>query len=676
VYELVKNCYDANATDVYVDFKDASLDPINGTITISDNGTGMSFSDIRDKWMVVGTNSKRTKLYSDPPFDRKFVGEKGIGRFAVDKLGERLLIRTKTKGERRRLNVTIKWDEYETKANAPKPMLFTEMANEFFYEPAPADEHGTTLVISRLSENWSNFDLDRLYIELSKIVSPFYPVDPPFDIFLNSNTDLEYRNTAVKADPVKYYSHYGELSFDLSTGKQQVLKLNQSNGKIQTDWIDIQSFGPIKMRVYYFNESAKKRYRTAYKNDESRIDGIKIYRDGIITTPFAEYEGDPNKKRDILGIDKRRWRGAFDKVGTREIIGVVDISKQQNPNIIDATNRQDFIDNSEYRRLKEFIIEQIDVLGELKDYERKVKRSAVEKELQKASDEVKQFSTEIRSLEKQIVREHPQLKGVLTPLVDQASTLGKTISDSISEQKKFEKDVVRKEKIYLSLMSLQDYAANISHAVRTSLGKIKRSAEFFVNNFPNPTFDDLFKEYALFIYGEMNVLLKVTDFMLSYASSELDFEDVDIKELIESIFLSEYRTVLEAENISVELEIRDTFIINTNKRFFHDIFGNLISNSIKALRNTPNKVIKCSGLLGSDAFDLYFSDNGYGITKGDEEWIFGLYNTRTADKGGAGIGLYIVEKRIEALRGSIEVAESEFKPIGATFKITFPFDRD
>lgn len=55
----------------------------------------MSFIDIRDKWMVVGTNSKRTKQYSDPPFNRKLVGEKGVGRFAVDKLGERLVIHTK-----------------------------------------------------------------------------------------------------------------------------------------------------------------------------------------------------------------------------------------------------------------------------------------------------------------------------------------------------------------------------------------------------------------------------------------------------------------------------------------------------------------------------------------------------------------------------------------------------
>ncbi|MEO6330825.1 MAG: ATP-binding protein, partial [Ginsengibacter sp.] len=99
------------------------------------------------------------------------------------------------------------------------------------------------------------------------------------------------------------------------------------------------------------------------------------------------------------------------------------------------------------------------------------------------------------------------------------------------------------------------------------------------------------------------------------------------------------------------------------------------ANSIKALQKSKDKIIKCSGYLDDDNFTLYFSDNGVGVNKGDEKWVFGLYNTRTAEQGGAGIGLYIVEKRIEALRGTVELVGSEFKPAGATFKIKFPFNK-
>ena len=106
-----------------------------------------------------------------------------------------------------------------------------------------------------------------------------------------------------------------------------------------------------------------------------------------------------------------------------------------------------------------------------------------------------------------------------------------------------------------------------------------------------------------------------------------------------------------------------------------DIFQNLISNSIKALKGRENKKIKCSTFLDDDNFTLYFSDNGAGIKPGDEKWIFGLYNTRTAEQGGSGIGLYIVEKRIEALKGTIEVVEHQLGPTGATFKIKLPFNK-
>lgn len=680
VFELVKNCYDANSTSVMVDFQNVTSKNKNSKITISDNGIGMSFEDIRDKWMVVGTNSKRANLYSNPPFNRKYVGEKGIGRFAVDKLGERLLIKTKQKGDSEWLNVNINWDEYEQKSKESltntQLSLFTEIDNEYSFDLGETNEQGTKLIITNIGEVWTENDIERLYKELSKLVSPFYPLNPPFDIFINTNEFKNYQNKPVKPDPIKFFSHKGEITFDIKNGKQEVLKFDKNDGKIYTESVDIKSFGPIKMKIFFFNEYAKKKYNSAYKNDDTRIDGIKIYRDGVVTTPFAEYQSHQDFKRDILGIDKRLWRDIFYRVGTREVIGILDITKENNPFIIDATNRQDFVDNKEYRELKEFILEQLEVFTEVKKFQKDSKRSDTERELQKAGQEIKNFNDVIEKLEKEISFERPELIEILEPLKEKSKELKIIITQSINEQKKFQKEVLRKENIYHSLMSLQDYASNISHAIRTSLGKIKRQAEFFKLNFPNPKFDNIFKEYASIINEEMEVLIQVTDFMLSYASSDLDFEDFSIKKTIENLLLHNFKETFKAENISVNVEIKDDFIINANKKFFEDIFLNLISNSIKALKNFENKTIKCTGYLGDDHFVLYFSDNGMGIKKGDEKWIFGIYNTRTAELGGAGLGLYIVEKRIEALKGTVEVVTPEFQPTGATFKIMLPFNKD
>lgn len=692
VFELVKNCYDANATSVTVDLQNvSSKNKEDRKIIISDNGTGMSFADIRDKWMVVGTNSKRTKQYSDPPFNRKLVGEKGVGRFAVDKLGERLVIHTKQvysekivdgkkeiEGENW-LNVTINWDEYEAKSIASTKgnqlSLFTEVDNDYSFQQGKKEEHGTDLIISNVSEEWSELDIIRLYNELAKLVSPFYPLNPPFDIFLNSNEFTAYTNKPVKQDPIKFFSHFQEIDFDVAKGKQESLVFDEAKGEIKKVMIPIKKFGPVKFKIYFFNQSAKARFRNAYKGNDERIDGVKIYRDGLVTTPFAEYQRESDHKKDILGIDKRLWRDIFSKVGTREVIGILDITKENNPDIIDATNRQDFVENSAYKELKEFIIQQLDVFGAVKKYERDTKRSVVEKELIQAGHEVKNFSAAIEKIEQLVSGQKPDVEKVFDTLKTQATLLKNAITQSISEQKKFERDVERKERILRSLVSMQEFASMIAHAVRTSIAKVKHLGEFFKLNFPNKEFEEFYPVYATQIYDEMNTLLKVTEFMLSYASADKHYEDFNVKDLLNELLTKAYDTIFKNENIELQVDIKNDFVLNTNKQAFQDVFQNLVSNSIKALRNTNDKKIKCSGYLDAENFTIYFSDNGVGINKGDEDWIFGLFNTRTADIGGAGLGLYIAETQIKSLNGTIKVVESEFKPTGATFKITLPFTK-
>ncbi|KFF16996.1 sensor histidine kinase [Chryseobacterium sp. JM1] len=682
VYELVKNCYDANSTTVNVAFENVSIRNNNGKIVIADNGIGMSFSDIENKWMVVGTNSKRTQQYSDPPFNRKFVGEKGIGRFAVDKLGERIEIKTKKLGSDKWLIVRINWDEYENlakksdKDGAIQLSLFTEVENEYFYELGNLNEQGTIITITSVAEQWSENDIERLNKELSKLISPFYPVSPPFDIWINSNEFIDYKNKPVKAEPIKYYSHHAEIGFDELKNTQETLYFNYQLGKVEKRETPIQKFGPVKIKIFYFNESAKRKYNAAYRNDDTRIDGIKIYRDGVITTPFAEYEADTDKKRDILGIDKRRWRGTFDLIGTREVIGVVDITKEKNPKIIDATNRQDFTANEEYSELKEFILKQLKAFEDLKIFERTQKRSTVENELIVAGKDIKLFEKELDSLANEAeVVQNDRINKLLIDLKFRTKEAHNLINKSVSEQKRYQKEVERKEKVLYSLVSMQEYASMIAHAVRTSIAKVKHLAEFIKENYPNPKFDKYYSLYAISIYKEMDNLISVTDFMLSFANIDGNTEEFNISELITDLLKKQYESLFNTTGVSLEIDIKDNFIIETNKKAFQDIFQNLVSNSLKALKNTDDKKIKCTGYLDTDNFIIYFSDNGEGINENDKEWIFGLFNTRTAEFGGAGIGLYIVSSILKSLKGNIEVVENEFKPTGATFKITIPFNK-
>ena len=106
IFELVKNSYDARATEVIVSFNTSddseegigSLD--NGKIYIVDNGVGMSKDDLDNKWLKLAYSDKQEGS-SEEDIDedslreiknRVLVGSKGIGRFSSDSLGSIITI--------------------------------------------------------------------------------------------------------------------------------------------------------------------------------------------------------------------------------------------------------------------------------------------------------------------------------------------------------------------------------------------------------------------------------------------------------------------------------------------------------------------------------------------------------------------------------------------------------
>ena len=685
LFELVKNCYDANASRVDVVFENVSYDNAvvddttkevrvnpGSKIVIEDNGYGMSFEDIRDKWMVIGTASKRTSPFSPRPFGRRCVGEKGIGRFAVDKLGDKVNIVTKKEEDDRWLNVEIDWNSYFNEVSPDERehiRLFTDIENKYDYldRNEGSGVSGTKLIVSSVREFWSKDDISRFYKEANKIVSPYTLLNPPFKIYITAR-EYGWVEKPVEPDKIDFATEEAEITY--RDGIQETLYFDKDKGCIAKKDGPLRIFGGISLKIFYFDENARRNYYRKYKDVNNRIDGIKIYRDGIIATPFAEAEANPDRKRDILGIDKRLWQDIFNRISTREIIGILDITKDGNPKIIDATNRQDFIDNREYRELKEFILEQLRAFEELKIYKRELKRASVSDELKTAKENVDTFAHSVN----RVIETNPDLKKDLQPLVEQATKAGTSVKKAIEEQKKAEKEYIRKENMYLSIMSLQEYAIHIAHAVRTSLGKIQRKAEFFDKYYPDPEEEEYFKLYAKEIYQEMLVLNQVIDFMLSYSKSGLNFEDLNLNELVSGLFKS-YETSLKAENIRSVVEIPDNLRINTNRQFFMDILQNMISNSVKALKGVPDKTIKCSGYISENDLILSMSDNGIGIPLEKREWVFGVFNTTTAESGGAGIGLYVVKTRVESLKGKVEVVDSEFGKVGTTIKITLPFKK-
>lgn len=174
--ELVKNAYDADATEVRIVFNE-------DTIEVHDNGNGMSRRDFERFWMRIGTTHKQ----SDPqtPLGRVVTGSKGVGRLAVQFLGQAVRVYTRKSGARRTLLASVDWGTARKQGDLIKAGALLTMVS------APeglvnADlEHGTTIQVSRLNDQW---DVDTI----RGLAQELWFLNPPLKLQGSLDTAKEF----------------------------------------------------------------------------------------------------------------------------------------------------------------------------------------------------------------------------------------------------------------------------------------------------------------------------------------------------------------------------------------------------------------------------------------------------------------------------------------------------
>ena len=159
--ELVKNAYDADATEVTLRFVDSLTK--GGTLEIEDNGVGMTKEQLINGFMRISSGDKVAHPVSRI-YHRKKAGQKGIGRFAVQRLGERLVIITKSDQSPEGYTVSFNWSEYQ------RDKELTEITNTI----ATCDKEGkgTKLIIQGLKDKWNEVAIQRMYRYLLGILKP------------------------------------------------------------------------------------------------------------------------------------------------------------------------------------------------------------------------------------------------------------------------------------------------------------------------------------------------------------------------------------------------------------------------------------------------------------------------------------------------------------------------
>jgi len=344
VFELVKNSFDASAKKISIE-----INLQNDSITILDDGIGMTKDDIKNKWLFVAYSEKKDIQESN---GRKYVGAKGIGRFACDRLGKDIEIVTKTKLENTYNVLNINWDEFEKNSidefkNIPV-YYSKENSNELIIQ------QGTLIKIKKLRDNWDYDRIIKLKKSLEKLVNPFM-----------RQIDMEINLTIISEDE-KSNKLSGKIQnslFDALKEKTVFLKavfndnikveLNDRGNNIYNIEKKINDTGldGITICIYYLNTVAKNNFTRIMGVEAKNYGSIFFYKNDFRVYPYGELN------YDTLGLDSRKTQGHSRYIGNRELVGYISIVDPKNRFIEVSSRDRGFIENAYYKILEELYME-------------------------------------------------------------------------------------------------------------------------------------------------------------------------------------------------------------------------------------------------------------------------------------------------------------------------------
>ncbi len=392
VSELIKNSYDADAKIVELHMENM-FDPENGEISIKDWGNGMDISTVEKGWLEIATISK-SRNPNDPPrlspiLKRKLLGEKGLGRLSVHKLGSITEIvsrarSTDNKIVEKEVVLRLDWtkfmdtdkylDEVSVEIFERDPVIFVGLDDE------GKPNHGTQVVARKLRRSWTTAMLKDLYIKTQIISSPISGIrdfrvvsvipelDPKKEELLNYENIAENSIYSFKGT----ISNIGELSYGYQFSHPNYPELKRSVEKT-VPVRDAERFasdrmplcGKFDLTVYSWEltpDDKRLVFGTAkfYKEVVEPNTGVKVYRDGFRVLPYGDEDND------WLELDQRRTRRFALHVSRAQIIGFVDITSDHNPRLIDKSDREGLIDNDDFRDFRSLVINSFGIFENLR----------------------------------------------------------------------------------------------------------------------------------------------------------------------------------------------------------------------------------------------------------------------------------------------------------------------
>lgn len=640
--ELVKNAHDADAQLVRVIFRNVT--GFGGEIEVKDDGHGMNLDTLLGRWMEPAATTKVGKGRQITRLGRRMLGEKGVGRFAADKLSSTLEVVSRCRGQSREVCARIEWDQFNN-----DQLMLSEVKNAWETRPAKVlQSQGTILRLTGLRTQWNERMFRRLSLRLSRLLSPFREKNQ-FAIRMESDEFPEYSGE-LRADFLKKAPYNVEAKFDGQESISLALNGRKSSNQAWNGAGEL-TCGPVTIRLFAFDLEGEALARIAPRTEVRawlrEWTGISIYRDGFRVWPY----GEPHD--DWLRLDQRRVNSPVDHLSNNQVIGFIEIGRDRNPELMDQTNREGLIHNralEDLRRLVFFVLQALE--AERKTIRHPVVRNGSQRHellVRDAASVERELETLAEKLDQKTGKE---VLHILKRIQEQSSTLAQNHKDLLQG--------------YSSLAASGQLAGGISQLLTREIQRLSRDLDTMRQALSRrripearPALDDV-----------QNSLGKLAQYQQMLAAAT-EFRErrraIDVASEIEA-FERHFQPVLEMAGVQLDLVLPEHVVLRTDMRpeTFFGLLQILATNSLDWLRKVDEPRIRILLRADEDECEIIFSDNGPGIESQDHNRVFEPLFTRKEE--GMGMGLTIARQILESHGGRIFLLQ-DARRRGANFML-------
>ncbi|MGY5395258.1 ATP-binding protein [Acinetobacter sp. NigerLNRRAM0016] len=675
VVELIKNSYDADANFCKI-VLDNFMDKKNGSIAILDDGNGMNIDTVKNAWLEPGSDSKldedKTPKLS-PVYNRLPIGEKGIGRFGVHKLGDKITLITKAKGAKE-VHVEIDWEDIEhvkylkdfpiKVEEKDQPIFFTEKNLRLIYnldDEFPSEnikQEGTYIFIENLKTRWDRTMIRELARTVSSLQSPFTKSNQSFEIDLELKQNKNWLEGIENWDSIKERAlfkfkvhirgseiinfNYEFMPFPSMLDKVKPRKITLDNSEYVSSHRNLfdddnnkkkllnlseYRIGDIVFQGYIFDLDAivmklsgvldRKNFREYLKNHT----GVKVFRDNLRVYDYGEHEND------WLGLDKSRFQDPSKAISNNLIVAAVHFDRGNSTDLQEKTNREGFVENDAYIAMKKAVLHALDIITNLRHEDKFALRKALAEETGQKT--INSLVHEACEYVENNVKEVKTKQGI------------------INYFKKFEEDY---EAVKDTLLLAAGSGLSLS-VVMHEVEKIVYEVQRILTKEPDEKerVSSLVKHLSTMLDGYSEIVKRPKKQFQSLNSA-----------IDQALFNIEFRKRAHHVKTIDEYKLRGNIKVNYSRPLIVTSIQNLLDNSIYWLdyKNEIEEVdfekkIFIDVQETNHQYHIVIADNGSGLKDWDPNLLMEPFVSYKPDHKGMGLGLHITQQAMISNNGQL-----------------------